>query len=187
MRLRVVRTNTRKRWRVGCTVCTSRLQQIAISCWRTCTSLCTNSTMKNRKTGATFGTVEKGLVLHVLLILGSSLWLQDSGSLIEVSSVHSCPICSVWDTNVFDISNIPHGIGGRNGLPVPIYPLRCTSRSSQFWVVSYDVLDLVRHDRSLPRIVGHMVLFLCFSFAVSSTMGSLLLDDVVRDWESIQS
>ena len=37
------------------------------------------------------------------------------------------------DTNVSDISNIPHGIGGRSGLPVPTYPFRCTSpRSSQF-------------------------------------------------------
>ena len=32
-----------------------------------------------------------------------------------------------------------------------------------------------------------MVLFLCFSFAVPSTMGSLLLDYVVRDRENIQS
>ena len=40
-----------------------------------------------------------------LLILGgdgSLMWLR-LGSLIEVSSVRFCQICSVWDTNVFDI------------------------------------------------------------------------------------
>ena len=35
--------------------------------------------------------------------------------------------------------------------------------------------------------MGHDVLFLCVCFAVPSTVGSLLLDDVVRDGESIQS
>ena len=42
-------------------------------------------------------------------------------------------------------------------------------------------------DTSLPHIVDQIVLFLCFSFAVPSTVGSPLLDDVVQDWESIQS
>ena len=42
-------------------------------------------------------------------------------------------------------------------------------------------------DTSLPRVVGHKMLFLCVGFAVPSTVGSLLLDDVVRDGESIQS
>ena len=42
-------------------------------------------------------------------------------------------------------------------------------------------------DTSPPRIVGYEVLFLCFSFAVPSTMGSHLLNDVVRDGESIPS
>ena len=42
-------------------------------------------------------------------------------------------------------------------------------------------------DTSPPRIVSHDMLFPCVSFAVRSTMGSLLLDDVVRDWESMQS
>ena len=42
-------------------------------------------------------------------------------------------------------------------------------------------------DTSLLRVVGDMVLFLCFSFAVPSTMVSLLLDYVVRDRENIQS
>ena len=42
-------------------------------------------------------------------------------------------------------------------------------------------------DTSLPRVVGHEMLFLCLSFAVPSTTRSLLFDDAVRDWESIQS
>ena len=58
------------------------------------------------------------------------------------------------------------------------------------------LLDLVGNDRefhqnsldtSLPRVVGHKMLFLCLGFAVPSTVGSLLLNDVVRDGESIQS
>ena len=58
------------------------------------------STIKNwkKKTDATFGTVEKRLVLVVLLLIlggnGASL-LVLLGSLIGVSSVHSCPMCSV--------------------------------------------------------------------------------------------
>ena len=40
---------------------------------------------------------------------------------------------------------------------------------------------------SLPRVEGYIVLFLFFSFAVSSTMGTPLLDHEVRDRESIQS
>ena len=40
---------------------------------------------------------------------------------------------------------------------------------------------------SLPRIPGCMVLFLFFSFAVTSTMATPFLDHVVRDRESIQS
>ena len=63
------------------------------------------STLKNWKknTDATFGIVGKGFVLVVLLLIlggdGSLMWLL-FGSLIGVSSVHSCPICSVWDSNV---------------------------------------------------------------------------------------
>ena len=40
---------------------------------------------------------------------------------------------------------------------------------------------------SLPRIPGNAVLFLFFSFTVSSTMATEFLDHVVRDRESIQS
>ena len=39
---------------------------------------------------------------------------------------------------------------------------------------------------SLPRIPGYMVLFLFFSFVVSSTMTTHFLDHVVRDRQSIQ-
>ena len=46
---------------------------------------------------------------------------------------------------------------------------------------------IILFDTSLPRVVGHKMLFLCVGFAVPSTVGSLLLDDVVRDGESIQS
>ena len=42
-------------------------------------------------------------------------------------------------------------------------------------------------DTSPPRIVGYQMLLLCFSFAVPSVVGSHLLDDVVRNRESIQS
>ena len=58
------------------------------------------------------------------------------------------------------------------------------------------LLDFVGNDRefhqnsldtSLPRVVGRKMLFLCLGFAVPSTVGSLLLNDVVRDGESIQS
>ena len=40
---------------------------------------------------------------------------------------------------------------------------------------------------SLPRIPGYKVLFLFFSFTVSSTVATPFLDHVVRDRESIQS
>ena len=40
---------------------------------------------------------------------------------------------------------------------------------------------------SLPSVEGFLVLFLFFSFAVSSTMATPFLDHVVRDRESIQS
>ena len=88
-------------------------------------------------------------------------------------------------------------MGSTSGLPVPTCPSRCTSpRSSQFQVANHNALDLVGtivnsikilFDTSLPRVVGHEMLFLCLSFAVPSTTSSLLLDDVVRDGESIQS
>ena len=53
---------------------------------------------RKKKTDATFGIDEKGLVLVVLLlILGGdgSLMRLMFGSLVGVSPVHSSPICSV--------------------------------------------------------------------------------------------
>ena len=46
---------------------------------------------------------------------------------------------------------------------------------------------IIIFDTSLPRVVGHKKLLLCVGFAVPSTVGSSLLDDVVLDGESIQS
>ena len=161
-RLLHMRANTRKRWRVRCTVYTPRrLQQIAISCKRSCynklknmssTSFDPTATIKNwkKKTDATFGIDEKGFVLVVLLqILGGDgllLWLL-FGSLIGVWSVHSCPNCSVWDT-IFLISLI-----FLIGQAVRVYPLQCKSpRFSQFWVANHDILDLVGNDREFLHI-----------------------------------
>ena len=110
--------------------------------------------------------------------------------------MHVCLICSVRKTSFSDISQTPQRMGSRSGLPVLIYPLRRTSpRSSQFRVANHDILDLVGNDRefhhffliSLPRVMGHEMLFLCVGFAVPCTVGSPLLDDVVRDGKSIQS
>ena len=58
------------------------------------------------------------------------------------------------------ISRISQRMGNRSRVPVPICP-------------------------SLPRIVGHVMLFLCTSFAVPNTTRSVRLE--VRDWGSIQS
>ena len=102
----------------------------------------------------------------------------------------------MWDFPVFFRTLTPQRMGSRSRLLVPLYPFRCTSpRSSQFRVANHGIMDLVGNDRSiiilsdtsLPRVVDHDVLFLCVCFAVPSTVGSLLLDDVVRDGESIQS
>ena len=89
-----------------------------------------------RMKGAIFVFVEKDWVLHVLLQIldgdGFWLWLR-FGSLIGVSSVHSCLICSKWDTIVFDLSNIHLWTDGRSGPLVPSFLFRCTSvRPSNF-------------------------------------------------------
>ena len=69
-------------------------------------------------------------------------------------------------------------------------------RSSQFWVANHDILGLVEIDREFhrnffwditsSRCGPHSTLSV-LHFAVPSTMRSPLLDDVVRDWENIQS
>ena len=79
---------------------------------------------------------------------------------------------------------------------MPTYPSRCHSpRFSQF--LSCESRDTRSHwkrscipsffDTSLSRVMGYDVLFLCVGFAVPTTVWSLLVDDVVRDGESIQS
>ena len=146
-------------------------------------------------------------VLHVLLLIlggdGSWLWLR-FGSLIEVALVHPCPIWLMWDAHVFDISGIHLWIDGRSDPPVPTYPFRCTfARSSQFWVASHNTLGLVENDRGLlVYVLPGRQLFCDISstrwrrygtvsvlqfYTVPSTMGSPLLDDVVRYRESFQS
>ena len=113
---------------------------------------CPSSTRNHlRKKCAIFDIVEKEWVLHVLRLIlggdGSWSWLQ-LGSLIEVASVHSCPICAMWYTTVLDISWILLWIDGRSDPPVPTYPFRCTSaRSSQFWVAIHDFFGLQENDR----------------------------------------
>ena len=150
----------------------SRMQQIAISCERSCYnnfffflkkkelhqfwSHCHHEELEEEEEDATFGIDEKGLVQVALLQIlngdGSLLWLL-FGSLIGVSSVHSCPIRSVRYTSFPDISHVPQRMGSRSGLPVPIYPLRCTStQSSQFWVAKHDILGLVGNDREFLQV-----------------------------------
>ena len=118
------------------------------SFWR-----CPSSTKNHlKKKGAISDIVEKEWVLHVLrLILGGEDFLI---GLIEVASVHSCPIWSMWDTFVLDISWIPLWIDGRSDPPVPTFPFRCTSaRSNQFWVAIHHVLGLEENDREFLRNV----------------------------------
>ena len=114
--------------------------------------------------------LKRGLVLVALLLIlsggGSWLWVR-LGSLIEVASVHSRPMCLVSDPH------IPHRIGGTSGLLVPTYPMRCTSlRSSQFWVANHDILGLVENDREFLRNVLPGRQLFC---DISSTFGTVSL------------
>ena len=115
-------------------------------------------------------------------------WFRPFFYRFSVEMVHNCDCCSgvwsefhrcisawfvQWNIPIFFISHTLERMDSRSGLPVPIYP-------TNFWVAKHEKLDLVGNDRefqisfdtSLPRIVGHMVLFLCFSFAVPSTTRS---------------
>ena len=65
------------------------------------------------------------------------------------------------------------------------YELRITKNWISLETIVNSIIIIL--DASLPRVVGHEVLFLCFGFAVPNTVVSLLLDDVVRDGENIQS
>ena len=185
----------------GCSVHTlRRLQQIAISCVRSCynklktlimssTSFHSTATMKywkkKKKTNATFGIDEKGWVQVALLQIrggdGSKLWLL-LGSLIGVSSVHFCLIVSVRYTSSSYISRAPQRVG-------ILGPANFELRITIYWVSLEAIVNSIKilFDTSPPRIVGQEMLFLCLNLAVPSTTRWPLSDDVVRDWESIQS
>ena len=62
-------------------------------------------------------------------------------------------------------------------------------RITIYWISLETVVNSIKilFDTSLSSVVGHEMLFLCVGFAVPSTVESPLLDDVVRDRESIQS
>ena len=101
-------------------------------------------------------------------------------------------------TSFSDISHTPHGTGGRSGLPVPnlsiamhfsSIPANVELRFTKNWISLESIVNSFKNffDTSLPRVVGHEMLFLCLTVAVPSTTKSLLSDDVVRDWGSIQS
>ena len=57
------------------------------------------------------------------------------------------------------------------------------------WISLEAIVNSIKNhiETSPPRIVGHEMFFLCLSFAVPSTTRSHLLDDVILDWEGIQS
>ena len=65
--------------------------------------------------------------------------------------------------------------------------LFCESRNFKIFLKAIVNSFQFLFETSPPRIMGHEMLFLCISFAVPSTTRSPLLDDVVLDWESIQS
>ena len=62
-------------------------------------------------------------------------------------------------------------------------------RITKNWISLEAIVNSIKilFDATPPRVTGYEVLFLCLSSAVPSTVGSLLLDDEVRNWESIQS
>ena len=78
--------------------------------------------------------------------------------------------------------------------PMPAYLSRCTSpRSSQFlscesrYVKSRWKRSWIPSKSFLIHLLRLEMLLLCLSFSVPSTTRSPLFDDVVRDWENIQS
>ena len=58
-------------------------------------------------------------------------------------------------------------------------PANFELRITIYWVPQETIVNsfVISFETSLPRVVGHIVLFLCHNFTVPSTMGSLLLDD----------
>ena len=109
-----------------------------------------------RTTNATFGTDGKELVQVALLQIhgGDGAYLSVlPGSLIGVSSVHFCLICSMRYTSFSEISRTPQKMGNWSGFLLLICPSRCTSpQSSQFLVANHDMLNLVGSDREFLQI-----------------------------------
>ena len=111
--------------------------------------------------------------------------------------MHSCPICSVRYTS-FPISLI-FLRGWAVGVVFLCQFIHCDARLlgqanfelriTIYWISLVTVAGSIKilFDTSLPRVVGHEMLFLCVGFAVPSTVWSPLLDDAVRDGDSIQS
>ena len=117
------------------------------------TSVHSAATMRSwmkRTTNATFG-IDKGELVQVALLQihgGDGAYLSVLlGSLIGVSLVHSCPICSARYTSFSYISQSPQLMVDRWNLSEPTRPSRCTSpQSDQLWVANHDIMDIVRND-----------------------------------------
>ena len=62
-------------------------------------------------------------------------------------------------------------------------PANFDLRITIYWISLEVIVNSIKilFDTSLPRVVGHETLFLCFSFTMPNTMRSPLLDDIVRD------
>ena len=69
-------------------------------------------------------------------------------------------------------------------------PANFELRITIYWISLEMIVNSIKilFDTSRPyTVMGHEMLFLCVGFAVPSTVGSPLLNDVMRDGESIQS
>ena len=137
--------------------------------------------------------IKKGLVQVALLQIrggdGAYLWLL-LGSMIGVSTGSSARFVQ-WDkTSLSYVSRTLPRMGNRSGFflckfvhldALLLGPANLDSRWKRSWIPSNFFL---RH--LLRALWGHEMFFLCLRFAVPSTTKSLLLDDVVLDWQSIQ-
>ena len=87
-----------------------------------------------KKTNATFGIDEKVLVHSSPDIRVRQFVIVTAVRKSDRSFIGAFLPDLFSEKNQFsDISHSPHRMGSRSGLPVPIYPLRCTSpRFSQF-------------------------------------------------------
>ena len=147
-----------------------------------------------KTTNATFGIDKKKLVQVALLEIygGDGAYLSMLlGSLIGVSSVHLCLICSVIYTYFSYISQTPQLMAiGEIFLCQLVHLDALFLNSINFELRITKILVFLKaimnsfkllFETSPPRIVGHEMLCLCVSFAVPSTTRSPLLDDVVLD------